>query len=169
VVVLIFLAAAAVYVAHHPHDAPGFFTQPFYDPQTWPWQSILSATSLAMLTYIGFDGISTLSEEAENPRRNILIATVLTCVLRRAAGLGTLIRRGGCRHRRRSVGGRNCRPVGSGPSVVRDGTHGALPKRFFGAIHARTYIPLNNVLFVGFFCAHWSPGLACNRGGREWL
>jgi amino acid transporter len=33
------------------------------------------------LTYIGFDGISTLSEEAENPRRNILIATVLTCVV----------------------------------------------------------------------------------------
>ena len=34
-----------------------------------------------MLTYIGFDGISTLSEEAENPRRNILLATVLTCVV----------------------------------------------------------------------------------------
>ncbi len=32
-----------------------------------------------MLSYIGFDGISTLSEEAENPRRNILLATVLTC------------------------------------------------------------------------------------------
>jgi putrescine importer len=34
-----------------------------------------------VLTYIGFDGISTLSEEAENPRRNILLATVLTCVV----------------------------------------------------------------------------------------
>jgi amino acid transporter len=33
------------------------------------------------LTYIGFDGISTLSEEAENPRRNILLATVLTCLV----------------------------------------------------------------------------------------
>jgi amino acid transporter len=32
-----------------------------------------------VLSYIGFDGISTLSEEAENPRRNILLATVLTC------------------------------------------------------------------------------------------
>ncbi len=36
---------------------------------------------MAVLTYIGFDGISTLSEEAENPRRNILLATVLTCVV----------------------------------------------------------------------------------------
>jgi amino acid transporter len=34
-----------------------------------------------VLTYIGFDGISTLSEEAENPRRNILLATVFTCVV----------------------------------------------------------------------------------------
>jgi amino acid transporter len=34
-----------------------------------------------MLTYIGFDGISTLSEEAHNPRRNILLATVLTCLI----------------------------------------------------------------------------------------
>ena len=34
-----------------------------------------------MLTYIGFDGISTLSEEVENPRRNVLLATVLVCVV----------------------------------------------------------------------------------------
>ena len=34
-----------------------------------------------MLTYIGFDGISTLSEEVENPRRNIMLATVLVCVI----------------------------------------------------------------------------------------
>jgi putrescine importer len=33
------------------------------------------------MTYIGFDGISTLSEEAHNPRRNILLATVLVCVI----------------------------------------------------------------------------------------
>jgi putrescine importer len=42
---------------------------------------VLGGTSIAVLTYIGFDGISTLSEEAENPRRNILLATVLTCVV----------------------------------------------------------------------------------------
>jgi putrescine importer len=41
----------------------------------------MGGTSLAVLTYIGFDGISTLSEEAKNPRRNILLATVLVCLL----------------------------------------------------------------------------------------
>jgi putrescine importer len=42
---------------------------------------LMGCTSIAVLTYIGFDGISTLSEEAENPRRNILLATVFTCVV----------------------------------------------------------------------------------------
>src|SRR5438477_12228545 len=47
----------------------------------WNAKAVLGGTSIAVLTAIGFDGISTLSEEAENPRRNILIATVLTCVV----------------------------------------------------------------------------------------
>ena len=34
-----------------------------------------------MLTYIGFDAISTFSEEVENPRRNIMLATVLVCLI----------------------------------------------------------------------------------------
>jgi len=60
---------------------PRFFTLPFYDPATFRPDAIFRGTSLAVLTYIGFDGISTFSEEAENPRRDILLATVLTCVI----------------------------------------------------------------------------------------
>jgi amino acid transporter len=81
VVILIFLAAAARYVLRMPHDGVAFFSRPFYDPQTFSTSVVLGGTSLAVLTYIGFDGISTLSEEAENPRRNILLATVLVCLI----------------------------------------------------------------------------------------
>jgi amino acid transporter len=81
VVIVIFFVAAARYVFGHPHSDPGFFTRPFYDPQMWNTKAVLGGTSIAVLTYIGFDGISTLSEEAENPRRNILLATVLTCLV----------------------------------------------------------------------------------------
>jgi amino acid transporter len=35
---------------------------------------------LAALTYIGFDGITTLAEDALNPRRNVLVATVSVCL-----------------------------------------------------------------------------------------
>ena len=81
VVIVIFLAAAARYVLRTPHDGMAFFTRPFYDPQTFSAGAVLGGTSLAVLTYIGFDGISTLSEEAENPKRNILLATVLVCLI----------------------------------------------------------------------------------------
>src|SRR6266571_4302733 len=78
-VVTVFFMAAARYIFGNPHDGTAFFTRPFYDPEMWNVKAVLGATSIAVLSYIGFDGISTLSEEAENPRRNILLATVLTC------------------------------------------------------------------------------------------
>ena len=81
VVIAIFFVVAARYIFGHPHDGAGFYTRPFYDPSLWNTKAVLGGTSIAVLTYIGFDGISTLSEEAENPRRNILLATVLTCVV----------------------------------------------------------------------------------------
>ncbi len=81
VVITIFFAMAARYIFHQPHLSGDFFTRPFFDPATFSSRAVLGGTSIAVLTYIGFDGISTLSEEAENPRRNILLATVLTCLV----------------------------------------------------------------------------------------
>src|SRR5579864_8345032 len=81
VVIAIFFVVAARYIFGHPHAGAGFYTRPFYDPPLWNTKAVLGGTSIAVLTYIGFDGISTLSEEAENPRRNILLATVLTCLV----------------------------------------------------------------------------------------
>src|SRR3989442_14162223 len=81
VVVVVVFVMAGRYIFGHPHSEPGFFTRPFYDPETFTVSGLFGCTSLAVLTYIGFDAISTLSEEAENPKRNILLATVLTCVV----------------------------------------------------------------------------------------
>lgn len=81
VVISIFFVVTAHYVFRHPHAGPAFFTHPFYDPSTFQLKSVLGGTSLAVLTYIGFDGISTLSEEAKNPKRDILLATVLVCLI----------------------------------------------------------------------------------------
>ena len=81
IVIAIFFVIAARYIVGHPHTAPGFFTTPFFNPKTFHASAVLRGTSLAVLTYIGFDGISTLSEEAKNPRRNILLATVLVCLI----------------------------------------------------------------------------------------
>jgi amino acid transporter len=81
VVVVIFFGAVIRYLWGLKTYGPGFFSQPFYNPETFNISRLFAGTSVAVLTYIGFDGISTLSEEAENPRRNILLATVLVCVI----------------------------------------------------------------------------------------
>ena len=81
IVVVIFFAFVVRFLwGLHQHGA-AFFAQPFYNPGTFSLRGVFRGTSIAVLTYIGFDGISTLSEEAENPRRNILLATVLVCVI----------------------------------------------------------------------------------------
>ncbi len=80
VVLLLFLASAIRYLLGIPLDRAAL-TRPFYDPATFSFPLLLTGASIASLTYIGFDGISTLSEEVENPRRNILLATVLTCLI----------------------------------------------------------------------------------------
>ncbi len=58
-----------------------FSLTPFYNPATFHIGTIATATSFAALTYIGFDSVTTLAEDVENPRRNVLLATVLVCVL----------------------------------------------------------------------------------------
>jgi amino acid transporter len=81
VVILLFLGAAVRYLWLHPPGGVAGWSQPFYDPRTFSFRTMSGGAALAVLTYIGFDGISTLSEEVHNPRRNILLATVLVCLL----------------------------------------------------------------------------------------
>lgn len=81
VVAVIFLVAAALYVSGKPHLDAEFFSRPFYDPKTFTFGGLFGATSIAVLMYLGFDGISTLSEETDDPKRNVLRATVLVCVV----------------------------------------------------------------------------------------
>lgn len=76
IVVVIFLAAVAraVFAIHH---GPGYFTNPFYRSGAFEPSAVFAGTSVAVLSYIGFDAVSTLSEEVHNPRRNIMLAAVL--------------------------------------------------------------------------------------------
>jgi amino acid transporter len=80
-VVVVFLASAIRYLALVARPIGGQWFVPFYDPSTFAPSRLFRGTSIAVLTYIGFDGISTMSEEVENPRRNIMLATVFTCLI----------------------------------------------------------------------------------------
>lgn len=80
IVVVVFVAEAIRYIALVARPVAGQWLLPFYDPATFAPGRLFHGASIAVLTYIGFDGISTMSEEVENPRRNILLATVFTCL-----------------------------------------------------------------------------------------
>lgn len=79
-VVLVFMCLAVRFL-FRAHGWSGLIsTRPFYDPATFSWPAIATATSVAALTYGGFDGVTTLAEEVRNPRRNVLLATVFVCL-----------------------------------------------------------------------------------------
>jgi putrescine importer len=84
VLVCVQLAFAAVFVflaftraARHPESS---VFQPFYDFGLEPGQLFAGAAILA-LSFLGFDAISTLSEEAHNPRLAVPRAIVITTVV----------------------------------------------------------------------------------------
>jgi len=80
VVMLAFLAEAIWYIFSHQHWQGFVSLEPVYNPRTFSVRAIAAGTALAATTYIGFDGVSILAEEVENPRRNVLLASVLVCV-----------------------------------------------------------------------------------------
>ncbi|MFY9532330.1 MAG: APC family permease [Candidatus Acidiferrales bacterium] len=80
IVVGLFIALAVRFLFRFQGFSGLFSLEPFYDPKTFNSHRIWTATSFAALTYIGFDGVTTLAEDVENPKRNVLLATVLVCV-----------------------------------------------------------------------------------------
>ena len=79
-VIVLFVGAAVRYISHNLLHTVSF-TLPFYNPATFSPHLLFAGTSLAVLTYIGFDGISTLSDEAKQPDRTVPRAIVITCLI----------------------------------------------------------------------------------------
>jgi putrescine importer len=75
-----FLVEAFRYVVLHEHFIGLISAKPFYNPATFNLRALAAGTSLAALVFIGFDGVSILAEEVKNPKRNVLLATVLVVV-----------------------------------------------------------------------------------------
>lgn len=80
IVMVAFLGEAIWYIFSHQQWHGLISAEPFYDPRTFSVRAIAAGTALAATTYIGFDGVSILAEEVKNPRRNVMLATVLVCV-----------------------------------------------------------------------------------------
>lgn len=81
------LATLALFVAiglwalHRGVGAGALTLRPIYDPRVFSFATVAGATSIAVLSFLGFDGISTLSEETRAGRDSIGRATLWSLLL----------------------------------------------------------------------------------------
>lgn len=80
VVLALFAVLGGIAVAHHVAGAHVSLA-PFYRPHELSSSVVFGALSLAVLSFIGFDAISTLSEESRDGARAIGRATILSLCL----------------------------------------------------------------------------------------
>jgi putrescine importer len=184
VVIVLVVASILRYLLKMPHQPSSFYTTPFYDPSTFSSTALFRGTSIAILTYIGFDGISTLTDEAKDPARNIPRAIVLTCLITGVLAsievyLAQLVwprsmafpdvdtayvsiagRAGGvfmfglvnASLLLATIGSGMASQLGAARLLLAMGQDGAIPRKFFGAVHPKNRIPRNNVLLIGAIC-----------------
>jgi amino acid transporter len=81
------LATLALFVAlglaalHAGRGAGGMTLRPVYNPAQFSLATVTGATSVAVLSFLGFDGISTLAEESRGGQNAVGRATVLALLL----------------------------------------------------------------------------------------
>ena len=68
VVVAYFASAAIMALRAGAGEGVLFSTKPFYNPEQFSIRAVMAGTSIAVYSYLGFDGISTLAEDAYNPK-----------------------------------------------------------------------------------------------------
>lgn len=76
----IFVVLGVTWIATDPLSN-GFTLQPFYNPETFNPNLVMSAVSLGVLSFLGFDGIATLSEEAKDAKRGPSRAMVASLLI----------------------------------------------------------------------------------------
>ncbi|WP_257985728.1 APC family permease [Bacillus sp. M6-12] len=80
VAVVAFVGLAIKFVFIDGLGFGGFSILPIFQAEHISWSFVASATSMILLGFVGFDGISTLAEETKNPQKTIGKATVLALV-----------------------------------------------------------------------------------------
>lgn len=73
--------AAIAHVAGISGVAGLFNARGILRPEAYSTSAVMFGASIATLSYLGFDAVSTLAEDARDPKRDIGFATVLVCIL----------------------------------------------------------------------------------------
>lgn len=84
VILALFVVCGIVYVVQHPESA-NFSPTNLFNPGKFELGGTMSAVSLAVMSYVGFGAIATLTQEAKDPKhgpsRAMMVMAVVLCVL----------------------------------------------------------------------------------------
>ncbi|MEY8461083.1 APC family permease [Eggerthellaceae bacterium 24-137] len=84
VILALFVVCGVMFVVQHPESANFSLTNVF-NPSKFEFGGTMSAVSLAVMSYVGFGAIATLTQEAKDPKhgpsRAMMVMAVLLCVL----------------------------------------------------------------------------------------
>ena len=79
IIVFVYLAFCLRYVASGGGSGELLSIEPFYNSANFAPQALFAGAAMGCFSFIGFDGITTLAEETDNPQKNIGRAAVLAC------------------------------------------------------------------------------------------
>jgi len=79
--VLALFVVVGLLALHAGQGAGSLTLKPIYDPHVFSFATVAGATSIAVLSFLGFDGVSTLAEESRSGKNAVGRATVLALVL----------------------------------------------------------------------------------------
>ncbi|KXG44600.1 APC family permease [Tepidibacillus infernus] len=77
IILAVFVVVGLVAIAKGVNGAE-FSIKPIYDPSNFSLGLVMSAVSIAVLSFLGFDAISTLSEETKGGRKTVGNATIVS-------------------------------------------------------------------------------------------
>jgi amino acid transporter len=80
-VALALFVVCGIHALYHGVGAGRLSLRPIYDPAVFSLSTVVGATSIAVLSFLGFDGISTFAEESSGNRNAVGRATVLSLLL----------------------------------------------------------------------------------------
>ncbi len=84
VILALFVVFGIMFVVQHPESA-SFSPENLFNPAKFELGGTMSAVSLAVMSYVGFGAIATLTQEAKDPKhgpsRAMMVMAILLCVL----------------------------------------------------------------------------------------
>ncbi|WP_102346056.1 APC family permease [Bacillus sp. Marseille-P3661] len=79
--IVAFVIVAIKAVANGVGYGEVFTFKGIYNPETFSWDSLMAAASIAVLSYIGFDAVTTMAEDSNVTGKMVGRAAVLACVV----------------------------------------------------------------------------------------